>query len=127
MMKNKTLIQVLKYGLIGISNTLITAVVIALLLKGFECSDFFSNSMGYIAGVLNSFVWNKKWTFQSDDKWGRSALRFGIAFTVCYALQYSLVLFLNKSLTIDPLYNHYVGMAFYTFINFIANKYYTFK
>lgn len=126
--KNKTtLIQAVKYGLVGISNTLITALVIAILLKGFGCSDFVSNSLGYIAGVVNSFVWNKKWTFQSEHSWGRSAIRFGIAFAVCYVLQYCLVLLLNKHTTIDTLYNHYIGMIFYTAINFVANKLYTFR
>jgi putative flippase GtrA len=38
-----------------------------------------------------------------------------------------LVLILNSRLTIDHYYNHLIGMAFYTVINFLVNKFYTFK
>ena len=54
-------------------------------------------------------------------------VRFTIAFIICYALQYGLVLILNSRLTIDHYYNHLIGMAFYTVINFLVNKFYTFK
>ena len=50
-----------------------------------------------------------------------------VAFIICYALQYGLVLILNSRLTIDHYYNHLIGMAFYTVINFLVNKFYTFK
>ena len=126
-MDKTTLIQAVKYGLVGVSNTLITAIVVAVLMKLAGCSEFLSNLLGYIAGVLNSFIWNKKWTFQDTQLWYRSAFRFGLAFAICYTLQYSLVLFLNEYLPIDHLYNHYIGMLFYMVINFLANKFYAFK
>jgi len=34
---------------------------------------------------------------------------------------------LNPYLSIDPYYNQLIAMAFYTVINFIMNKFYTFK
>ena len=122
-----TVTQVIKYGIVGVANTLITAAVIWVMMKIFGCSAVLSNAIGYVAGVLNSFVMNKLWTFQSQDGWMGSALRFGIAFGICYLLQLGVMLYLNKTLTIDPYYNQLIAMAFYTAANFLINKFYTFK
>ena len=54
----ETVKQAIKYGIVGVSNTVITAVVIWIMMKLFGCSDVVSNMVGYIAGVLNSFIWN---------------------------------------------------------------------
>jgi len=123
----ETIKQVIKYGLVGVSNTLITAAVIWVMMKMFDCSAILSNIAGYTAGVLNSFVLNKKWTFRSSDSWLSSAARFGAVFAICYLLQFSLLLYLNKTLSIDQYYNQLIAMAFYTAVNFLMNKFYTFK
>ena len=124
----ETIKQAVKYGVVGLSKTLITMIVIWVMMKGLGCQEGLSNLTGYVAGLLNSFIWNKKWTFKgSSTGWFRGAFRFMVAFGVCYALQYGLVLVLNERLTIDHYYNHLIGMLFYTAINFLANKFYTFK
>ena len=124
----KAIKQAIKYGVVGVINTLITAVVIWIMMKLLGCSDVVSNIVGYIAGVLNSFIWNKKWTFKSTEKWVGSAIRFGVVFGVCYLLQLGLLVFvLDTYLPIDPYYNQLIAMAFYTVINFVMNKFYTFK
>lgn len=96
-------------------------------MKVFGCSDIASNVTGYAAGVLNSFIWNRKWTFGSSDAWLWSAIRFGFSFGICYLLQLSLLIYLNNNLSIDHYYNQVIAMVFYTSINFLMNKYFTFK
>ena len=49
----ETVKQAIKYGIVGVSNTVITAVVIWIMMKLFGCSDVVSNMVGYVAGVLN--------------------------------------------------------------------------
>ncbi len=124
----KTVEQFIKFGLVGVSNTLITMVVIWGMMKWLGCAEGLSNFTGYVAGLLNSFIWNKQWTFkESNAGWIGSAFRFAVAFVFCYALQYGLVLFLNSRLPIDHYYNHLIGMVFYTVLNFVITKFYTFK
>lgn len=119
--------QAIKYGLVGVGNTLITAAVIWVMMKVLGASDILSNITGYIAGLINSFIWNKQWTFQSSVSWTSGALKFGVVFAICYLLQLGVLLYLNKTLTIDPYYNQLIAMVFYTVINFVMNKFYTFK
>lgn len=119
--------QAVKYGIVGVSNTLITAVVIWVMMKIFGCSSILSNVVGYSAGVVNSFILNKQWTFKSSAGWLSSAVRFGIVFGICYLMQLGVLIYLNKYLAIDPYYNQLIAMVFYTVINFLMNKFYTFK
>lgn len=119
--------QAIKYGVVGISNTIVTAVVIWVMMKCLGLSDVASNVVGYLAGVLNSFIWNKQWTFNSKAGWRKSGLRFGLVFLVCYILQLGFLFILNACTGLDPYYNQLIAMVFYTVINFIFNKVYTFK
>jgi putative flippase GtrA len=119
--------QAIKYGIVGISNTIVTTIVIWVMMKLFDCPPILSNITGYIAGLLNSFILNKQWTFRSSDSWTGSAIRFGTVFGICYLLQLGLLLYLDKRLSTDPYYNQLIAMAFYTVINFLMNKFYTFK
>jgi putative flippase GtrA len=126
-MEAKLIRQAVKYAIVGVSNTALSLCVIWVMMKVLGCSDVVSNVTGYIAGLLNSFVWNKQWTFKSPDTWAGSAIRFGLVFGVCYLLQLGLLLYLNSRLSIDPYYNQVFAMMFYTAINFLMNKYFTFK
>ncbi|MDR1937063.1 MAG: GtrA family protein [Tannerellaceae bacterium] len=126
-MEAKIIKQAVKYGIVGVGNTLLSLLVIWVMKKVLGYPDVASNITGYAAGVLNSFVWNKKWTFASSGAWVQSAVRFGLVFGVCYLLQLGLLLYLNAHLPIDTFYNHVIAMAFYTAVNFLMNKYFTFK
>jgi putative flippase GtrA len=101
-----------------------------------------SNITGYIAGFINSFVWNRKWTFRSRKNWKIDFLKFIGAFFICYIPQLLLVMFLNGYAGIPALKFHalgfesmmssaylcqLIGIVFYTALNFLCNKYYTFK
>lgn len=127
MHKNILFRQAIKFGIVGVGNTLITALVIWIMLKVCGFSDYVSNITGYGIGVLNSFVWNRCWTFHSASGWRRSAVRFGIVFGISYLFQLGVLFVLNATSGIDPYYNQLLAMVFYTIANFILNKIYTFK
>lgn len=127
MHKNILFRQAIKFGIVGVGNTLITALVIWIMLKVCGFSDYVSNITGYGIGVLNSFVWNRCWTFHSAAGWRRSAVRFGIVFGISYLFQLGVLFVLNATSGIDSYYNQLLAMVFYTIANFILNKIYTFK
>lgn len=72
----------IKFGLIGVLNTLVDFVVFFLLNKfvigngptlvllgvTVVAGPFISNAISYVISNINSFVWNKFWTFQKKDK-----------------------------------------------------------
>ncbi|MBO7608692.1 MAG: GtrA family protein [Muribaculaceae bacterium] len=139
----KTCIQLLKYGAIGVMNTLITLVSFYLLNTWAGISYGISNIVGYVLGVVNSFLWNRNWVFKTSNNLGREALLFGCGFLLCWILQgiVSLVLlegFMWKNLPSDiipflPMENAgqnivmVVSMVVYTVANYAYNRMVTFK
>lgn len=119
--------QFVKFGLVGVSNTLITAGVIALLLEAFLLSDLQANLVGYAAGLVNSFVWNRRWTFRSKSKIKDTVLKFMLIFVVSYVVQWGVVSLLLRISNVEPYVCHLLGMVVYTVFNFLLNKFYTFK
>jgi putative flippase GtrA len=146
-MKKEFLLQTVKYGIIGVMNTLLAVVTIWIMMhwvfqtgKEEKVSSVVvtvSNITGYIVGLINSFVWNRKWTFKSKNHWGVEFLKFTTAFLICFFPQLILVNILNTytnvqlsagSFAISHAFTcQLIGIVFYTTLNFLLNKYYTFK
>lgn len=122
-----TIVQLLKFTVVGVSNTLITALVIWVLLKVLNYSDYTANVIGYFVGLLNSFIWNRKWTFNSSNQLSKTVLKFMITFVISYLLQLANLFLLINYTTFDPYISQLLSMVVYTTVNFILNKYYTFK
>jgi putative flippase GtrA len=83
--------QAAKFGLVGISNTVIDFVVLQTLTRFFNVplnltylAKFFSGSLA----MINSFYWNRRWVFKSQASVGKSGVRFLVATLVSvYAIQ----------------------------------------
>src|SRR5271166_4452343 len=58
------LVQFVKFGIIGVSNTLLTFAVYTLLLKGFGVWYLAASAIGFVVGATNGFLWNRRWTFR---------------------------------------------------------------
>ncbi len=121
-------------------NTLVTLAVIYVCKSLLEVNMWISNALGYIAGVINSFMWNKMWVFQSSStNYRGEALRFAIGFLLCYGLQFLATWLLNSvmgsvewdilGVTVISGYGvaTLLGMVIYTLANFVYNRVVTFK
>ena len=71
----KSLLQLLKFVLIGASNTLIDLIVCRALQALFGTfSDaqiltyYLPKVIGYACGIVNSYVWNSRWTFREERR-----------------------------------------------------------
>lgn len=124
---SQTLRQVVKYGVVGLANTLLTALVIWVCMELFLWDPVVSNVVGYAIGLINSFVWNRRWTFRSNASMHKAFLKFGVSFAVCYAAQLAVLIELNDFNFFEPYYNQLLAMVFYTALNFVCNKYFTFN
>ncbi|MCX7667635.1 MAG: GtrA family protein [Atribacterota bacterium] len=67
----KDFIQLLKFGLVGIANTLIDFGIFVLLHGYLQVFYAFAQVISYSCGMANSYFLNKFWTFQS-----RRAIQF---------------------------------------------------
>lgn len=127
MKTSKPLIQLIKFGIVGVFNTLLTAVTIWILLKVLHYSDYVSNIIGYLVGLMNSYIWNRKWTFASTTKLSDTLFKFILTFGISYLFQLGNLYLLRHFTSIDPYVCQLISIVVYTCINFVLNKFYTFK
>ncbi len=132
------IVQFIKYALVGVMNTLITLAIIFVCKSLLGINEYVSNALGYIGGLINSFLWNKNWVFKVKEDSVRQAVRFLLGFGICYALQFVAMYLLNEQ------YGSYVWLIFgfpisgygiancismvlYTLANFVYNRLITFR
>ncbi|MEA2095912.1 MAG: GtrA family protein [Candidatus Cloacimonadota bacterium] len=123
----KTIEQFIKFGMVGLLNTLITISIIFIFMMLLNVSYILSNIIGYLFGFVNSFILNKIWTFKSKKPIGRESFFFVLIFAICYLLQLLLLIVLKENLKIIPEYAQLIAMGLFAVLNFSGNKFITFK
>ncbi|HOV14810.1 MAG TPA: GtrA family protein [Spirochaetota bacterium] len=123
----KTFFQAVRFGIVGVTNTLVCFAVIFLCLKIFKLSYIVSNVFGYIVGFTNSFILNKLWTFKSKEHPVKESLLFILVFLIAYSIQLGFLIFFKQFCKIGVEISQIISMIIYTIIGFIGNKLLTFK
>ena len=115
----------IRYGLVGLANTCITAnIIFGLMHFGFNL--YASNALGYIAGIIFSFVANSVFTF-SVSLSGSRFTKFLITCFVCWVVN---ILTVKVFITTFPgeIYSSQIaGMILYTLSGFVINKLWVMK
>lgn len=139
-MHRKDVEQFIRYVMVGVLNTLITLAVIFLCKSVLDVNQWVSNAIGYVAGMVNSFLWNKVWVFRSRSRHYRAeAVKFMVGFLLCYGLQLlatwlmtsafgDMEIILPGIMTVSGYgVATLLGMVLYTVANFVFNRAVTFK
>ncbi|MBV9259420.1 MAG: glycosyltransferase [Ktedonobacteraceae bacterium] len=80
-------LQILRFSIVGGLNTFIDILAFNLLVWGLPTQDpgllIIYNSLAYLIGAVNSFCWNKLWTFKHRSKTTRAQIaRFALVTTL---------------------------------------------
>lgn len=137
--KMDALMQFIKFGIVGLSNTVISYVVYVGVLLLFQKNKIIptidylvAQVIAFILSVLWSFYWNNKYVFQKKDDEERNLLQSLIKTYISYAFT---GLFLNSILSllwveivhipkmVAPIINLLVSVP----INFLMNKFWAFR
>ena len=98
----KSFIQLIKFGLVGVSNTLIDIIITNLLvfIVGFNEYAWVTalyNGIGYGCGVLNSFLLNSRWTFKKEYRRTKAEVfKFIAVNLISYGLSFLLVMLFSN-------------------------------
>ena len=125
-----SLIQFVKFGIVGLSNTLISYVVYVAGVR-FGMHYLLASILGFVISVLNSFYWNNTYVF-GQGKEERNLLKTLLKTFMAYAftglvlaniLLYIWVDILGISEYLGPLINLVVTVP----LNFVINKLWAFR
>lgn len=127
----KEFIQFIKFGLVGISNTIISYVVY---LIGITLGMYYmvASIIGFIVSVINSFYWNNRFVFTIQEGERRNLLKSFLKTFMAYAgtglILNNLLLYLQVDIlgwpqVVAPLINLFITIP----LNYILNKLWAFR
>lgn len=119
--------QFIKFIIIGVMNSLISFFTFIILTDLFLINDIIANIISYAVGVINSFIFNKFWTFKSSLMSLKEALLFIVIFLISLSIQLVVYKISKEVFYIHKNISFLISMIVYTSINFTLNKFITFK
>jgi putative flippase GtrA len=121
------LVQFVKFGIVGISNTLLTFIVFTILLKVFGVWYIAASAIGFIVGATNGFLLNRRWTFAGHVGDALTPVRWGIVQTCGLALNLGLLYLLVHDAGLDELIAQALATVAVTVSTFLVNRAWTFR
>jgi len=120
-------VQFLKFGIVGISNTLITFIVYTLLLKVFGVWYLAASAVGFIAGATNGYLLNRAWTFREHVGDALTPVRWAIVQSCGLAINEGMLFLFVTEVHLDKLVSQVCATAVVTVTTFFANRAWTFR
>jgi putative flippase GtrA len=137
--------QVVRFGIVGVCNTAIDVLVLNLLLWSFPTQNMhlllLYNSLAFISGTCNSYIFNKYWTFRhrqrpTGSELSRFAIVNGVGFLCNNGILWIAAGLVHRLLTNTVLWANvaklsaivgtatitYLGMRLWVFVNLPHNK-----
>lgn len=119
--------QFIKFGLVGVSNTLLSLAIYYILVL-INVNYILANIIAFIISVLNAYYWNNKYVFKDSaqtkyKKLIKVYLSYGITFLLSTFLLYIMVDCISISKYIAPIINLIITIP----LNFLLNKLWAFK
>ena len=121
------LVQFVKFGIVGVSNTVLTLLVYTLLLKVFGVWYLAASAIGFILGATNGFLLNRRWTFREHVGDALTPVRWAIVQTCGLGLNLGLVYAFVDGLGMDKLVGQIPTTVIVTVLTFAANRAWTFR
>lgn len=130
-LQREDVVQFLKFGIVGISNTLISLAVYYVFLWIDARLYLVGNVAGWIVSVANAFCWSNKFVFASENnsrkdiliRLGKTYLSYGATFLISTILLYVEVDVLNWPAALCPILNLLITIP----ANFLLNKFWAFR
>ena len=124
--------SLVRFLAVGVGNTLLSAVLMFLLE---DLGYWPSSAIAYVAGAVMSFFLNRSFTFHSQEKLGRSAVKFAVNVAVCYVLAFSIAQPLGRlvlgRMGLEGIWLERLtklgGMGFYTLLNYFGQRFFAFR
>lgn len=119
--------RVTRFLAIGVLNTFVGLATIYLCKWALETGDVIANMIGYAVGLINSFAWNRRWTFAHSGAALPAAMRFVIVFLFAYAVNLATVLAAIHVFGVNSYLAHALAIVPYTIFFYLGSKYFAFR
>lgn len=121
------LVQFVKFGIVGVSNTVLTLVVYTVLLKVFGVWYLAASAIGFAVGATNGFLLNRRWTFREHVGDALTPVRWAIVQGCGLGVNEALLYLFVHDAHIDKLLAQVFATAVVTVSTFFVNRAWTFR
>jgi putative flippase GtrA len=125
--RTHVLVQFVKFGIVGVSNTLLTFLVYTLLLKVFGVWYLAASAIGFVVGATNGFLLNRRWTFAGHVGDSLTPVRWAVVQGCGLALNLGLLYLFVHDAKLDKLLAQAFATVAVTISTFIVNRAWTFR
>lgn len=127
------IMEVIHFGLVGVINTLMGWVIMAVLYNLVHMNYWLSSGISYFIGSVFSYHANSRVTFKVENKDRGLPWRFAINIIVCYLIAFSVaqplmekILAAQPKVVVDNV-AMFLGMCMFIVMNFFGQKIFVFR
>jgi putative flippase GtrA len=120
-------VQFVKFGIVGISNTVLAFAIYTVLLKVFGVWYLAASAVGFVVGAINGFLLNRRWTFAGHVGDSLTPVRWGVVQGCGLALNEGLLYLFVDDAHVEKLLGQAFATVIVTVITFLVNRAWTFR
>ncbi len=121
------ILKFLKFCVVGFSGMVVDFGVTWLCKEKFKWNKYVSNSLGFVLAATNNYIWNRWWTFQSDN--ANIPIEYGkflVISVIGLGLNNLVVYLLHEKLKLNFYFAKLIAIGVVTIWNFVMNYRFTF-
>jgi putative flippase GtrA len=119
--------QFVKFGIVGVSNTLLFLGVYTLLFKVFGVFYLLASGIAFAVGATNGFLLNRAWTFEGHVGDALTPVRWTVVQGCGLGLDLLLLYVLVDGAGLDKLVAQAMAIVVVVVLTFFANRAWTFR
>lgn len=120
-------VQFVKFGIVGVSNTVLSFGVYTVLLEVFGVWYVAASGIGFAVGAVNGFLLNRRWTFKEHTGDALTPVRWAVVQSCGLGANLGLVYLFVSGAGLDELIGQACATAIVTVLTFTANRSWTFR
>jgi putative flippase GtrA len=121
------LAQFVKFGIVGVSNTVLAFAVYAVLVKGLDVWYLAASAIGFAVGAVNGFLLNSRWTFREHAGDALTPVRWFVVQGCGLLANLGLVYLAVDGARLDKLVGQAIATVIVVVGTFFANRAWTFR
>ena len=114
--------QFIKFCLIGLEKTILTYLIFLILFYFFSVNYLIAGPIGFVAGILFGFVFDKIYTFESKKKPYKEIVKYFILYGFSFGFYFFSLRFLVETFIINPIIANLILQPILLVVNFLASK-----
>ena len=127
MIDKALILKFLKFCIVGFSGMVVDFGFTWLCKEKFKWNKYVSNTIGFVLAATNNYIWNRWWTFQSDN--ANIPIEYGkflVISVIGLGLNNLVIYLLHEKLNMNFYLAKLIAIGVVTIWNFVMNYRFTF-